>query len=76
MRMTTSREEKLYKSDGQTNEYKVVMHFLSNILKIDRKRKFRIKGRIRSSVFLHIFTVAFLLFLATAGGSNPTGPIS
>ena len=35
-----------------------------------------IRGRIRSDGFLNIFTVVFLLFLATAGGSNPEGPIS
>ena len=29
----------------------------------------------RSSGFLRIFTVAFLLFLAPAGGSYPAGPI-
>ncbi len=33
--------------------------------------QFRIKGRIRSSGFLRIFTVAFLLFLAPVGDSNP-----
>ncbi len=34
------------------------------------------KGRIRISGFLRIFTVAFLLFLVPARGSNPEGPIS
>ncbi len=35
-----------------------------------------IKGRIRSVGFLRIFTVAFLVLLAPAGGSNPVRPIS
>ncbi len=30
-----------------------------------------IKGRSRSGGFLSVFTIAFLLFLAPAGGSNP-----
>ncbi len=36
---------------------------------------FWIKGRIRSGGLLRIFTEAFLLFLAPAGGSNPAGLI-
>ena len=32
---------------------------------------FWIKGRIRTGGFLRILTVAFLLFLAPTGGSNP-----
>ncbi len=32
-----------------------------------------IKGSIRSGGFFRIFTVVFLLFLAIAGCSNPTG---
>ena len=38
--------------------------------------KFWIKGRIRNGEFLRIFTVAFLLFIAPAGGSNPVGPLT
>ncbi len=37
------------------------------------KNMLKIKGRIRSGGFLRIFTVVYLLFLATAGGFNPTG---
>ncbi len=32
--------------------------------------------RKRSSEFRSIFTVAFLLYLAPVGGSNPAGPLS
>ncbi len=35
------------------------------------KESYRIKGRIRTCGFLRIFTVAFLVFLAPAGQSNP-----
>ena len=34
---------------------------------------FGIKGRIRRGGFLRIFTVAFRVILAPAGGSNTTG---
>ena len=38
------------------------------------QKKYRIKGRIRRSGFLCIFTVAFLLYLAPGGGGfNPSG---
>ena len=35
---------------------------------------FRIKGRIRNCELLRIFTLAFLIFLASAGECNPVGP--
>ncbi len=46
----------------------------SNLKK--RKYKIRITERKRRGGFRRIFTVAFLPFLAPAGGSNPAGPIS
>ena len=38
--------------------------------------KYRIKGRIQRSWFLHIFAEPFFLFLAPAGGSIPAGLFS
>ncbi len=35
-----------------------------------------IKGRIGTGQFLRIFTVAFVLILVPAGGSNPVGHIT
>ena len=43
---------------------------------LDYILKFWIMERKQSSGFHCIFTLAFLLFLAPAGGSNPEGPIS
>ena len=50
--------------------------FFTYVLRINLKITYLESSRINpGAMFLLIFTVAFLLFLAHAGGSNRTGPI-
>ena len=56
--------------------YKYIINQVSKLVIIFLVKKVRIMGRIRSCMFLCIFTVAFLLFLAPAGGCNPAGQFS
>ncbi len=69
LRQDVSEKRLLYTDIIIKAYYKLFQKYIKQFL----VGKNRINGRKRSSGFLRVFTVAFLLFLTPTGSSNPAG---